>query len=272
MAVPKIIFVSQEISPYLSVTENGQWGRTLPHAIQQRKYEVRTFMPDFGNINERRNQLHEVIRLSGMNIVIGENDHPLIVKVASMQPSRIQVYFIDNDDYFQKLASDVDAFGTNREDNDERMIFFARGTMETVRKLRWESDIMQVSGWMSSLVPLYMRTVFSDGPSFHKTKLIYSILPEEKVGSLDCAMFDKLRVEGIPGEVVEKFSKEEPNHNLLHKIAIGSADAVVFHAVEPDPELVAYCEANGKAWCHFAGEGDHAEDYDALYKSLMPED
>ena len=138
MAAHKIIFVSQEISPYLSVTDNARWGRSLPQSIQSRKYEVRTFMPDFGEINERRNQLHEVIRLSGMNIPIGDNDHPLVVKVASMQPSRIQVYFIDNDDYFQKLGTDSDAFGTNRHDNDERLIFFARGTMETARKLRWD--------------------------------------------------------------------------------------------------------------------------------------
>ena len=172
MAANKIIFVSQEISPYLTNTLNGAWGKSLPQSIQSRKYEVRVFMPDYGDINERRNQLHEVIRLSGINISIGDTDHPLVVKVASMQPSRIQVYFIDNDDYFQKSAEDVDPFGSNRADNDERIIFFARGTMETARKLRWEPEVMQVSGWVSTLVPLYLKRLFADGPAFVNTKLV----------------------------------------------------------------------------------------------------
>lgn len=269
MAAHKIIFVSQEISPYLSVSENARWGRSLPQSIQQRKYEVRTFMPDYGDINERRNQLHEVIRLSGMNITIGDNDHPLVVKVASMHPSRIQVYFMDNDDYFQKLESDSDAFGSNRPDNDERMIFYARGTMETARKLRWEPEIIQVSGWVSALVPLYMKCLFSDGPAFAGTRLVYTVLPEERIDTIDPAFFDKLEIEGVAKEHLEPFRSVELDHTLLHKMAIAHADAVVFQTATPDPELVACCEAAGKPWHHFTGEGDHADEYDALYKSLM---
>lgn len=273
MAAHKIIFVSQEISPYLSVTDNGRWGRSLPQSIQSRKYEVRTFMPDFGDINERRNQLHEVIRLSGMNIVIGDSDHPLVVKVASMQPSRIQVYFIDNDDYFQKLESDSDSFGTNREDNDERIIFFARGTMETARKLRWEPAIMEVSGWMSALVPMYLKTLFSDGVSFQTTKLVYTVVPEAaKVEKIDPEFFKKLEIEGVDPALLEEFRGMETDHSLLHKMAIRYADAVVFQTETPDPELLEYCESLGKPWKHFTGEGDHADEYDALYKSLMDTD
>ena len=273
MAAHKIIFVSQEISPYLSVTDNGRWGRSLPQSIQSRKYEVRTFMPDFGDINERRNQLHEVIRLSGMNIVIGDSDHPLVVKVASMQPSRIQVYFIDNDDYFQKLESDSDSFGTNREDNDERIIFFARGTMETARKLRWEPAIMEVSGWMSALVPMYLKTLFSDGVSFQTTKLVYTVVPEAaKVEKIDPEFFKKLEIEGVDPALLEEFRGMEADHSLLHKMAVRYADAVVFQTETPDPELLEYCESLGKPWKHFTGEGDHADEYDALYKSLMDTD
>lgn len=273
MAAHKIIFVSQEISPYLSVSENGRIGRSLPQSIQSKKYEVRTFMPDYGEINERRNQLHEVIRLSGMNIPIGDNDHPLVVKVASMQPSRIQVYFIDNDDYYQRLESDSDAFGTNRPDNDERIIFYARGTMETARKLRWEPEIIEVSGWVSSLIPLYLKTLFNDGPSFQKTKLVYSVLPEEQqIESLDPAFFDKLEAEGVDPARIAQFREMPLDHKLLHKIAIEFADAVVFRTDEPDPELVACCESSGKEWRHFTGEGDHADEYDALFKSLMQSD
>lgn len=271
MAAHKIIFVSQEISPYLSVTDNARWGRSLPQSIQSRKYEVRTFMPDFGGINERRNQLHEVIRLSGMNIVIDDNDHPLTVKVASMQPSRIQVYFIDNDDYFQHLDTDADPFGTNRPDNDERIIFFTRGTMETARKLRWEPAIMQVSGWTSTLVPMYLKTLFRDSPNFIDTKVVYTVLPETEVSVIDPKFFDKLRVEGVSDATLDFFRQMPLDHTLLHKMAITYADAVVFQTETPDPELVKYAEEKGKVWKHFTGEGDHADLYDALYKSLMTE-
>lgn len=273
MAAHKIIFVSQEISPYLSVTDNGRWGRSLPQSIQSKKYEVRTFMPDYGDINERRNQLHEVIRLSGMNISIGDSDHPLVVKVASMQPSRIQVYFIDNDDYFQKLASDIDSFGTNRPDNDERIIFFARGTMETARKLRWEPEIMEVSGWVSSLVPLYLKTLFSDGISFVNTKLVYTVVPEQtRLDSIAADFFTKLEEEGVASDQLDEFRGMALDHNLLHKMAIRHADAVVFQTETPDEELKAYCESVGKPYHHFLGEGDHADEYDSLYKSLMSTD
>lgn len=271
MAAHKIIFVSQEIAPYLNATENARWGRSLPQSIQSKKYEVRNFMPDFGEINERRNQLHEVIRLSGMNIPIGDNDHPIVVKVASLQPSRIQVYFIDNDDYFQKLQSDSDAFGTNRADNDERLIFFARGTMETARKLQWEPAIMQVSGWMSSLVPMYMKRLFSDGPSFHKTRIVYTVLPEARLESLDPGFFGKLKAEGIADKDLVKFESMPLDHNLLHKMAIAHADVVVFQNCEPDPDLTAFCEAEGKTWHHYEGEGDFVDKYDEIYKSLMSE-
>lgn len=270
MAAHKIIFISQEISPYLSNSEISKWGRSLPQSIQQRKYEVRTFMPDFGEINERRNQLHEVIRLSGMNISIGDNDHPLVVKVASMQPSRIQVYFIDNDDYFQKLDSDSDAFGTNREDNDERMIFFARGTVETARKLRWEPDIMQISGWMPALVPLYVRKLFADGPAFLKTKLVYTVMSgENRPEKIDAAVFDKLKEEGVDEAEIEELRQLPADRQFFDRIAMKYADAIVFQGENPDPELKEYAESLGKPVECRTGAGDFAEEYDSLYKTLM---
>lgn len=270
MAAHKIIFVSQEISPYLSETEFASWGRALPQSIQQRKYEVRTFMPDFGLINERRNQLHEVIRLSGMNIPIGDNDHPLVVKVASMQPSRIQVYFIDNDDYFQKSADDEDAFGTNRVDNDERLIFFTRGTVETARKLRWEPEVMQLSGWMSSLVPLYVKRLFADGPSFGETKLVYTVLAgDRRPAPFHPEFFDKLKAEGVADADIEVMKSLPMDSKTLDKIAIIYADAVAFQGAEVDAELAEFCNQRNIPFVHLDGEGDHADRYDELYKSLM---
>ena len=155
----KVLYISQEIAPYLPETPMSVAGRTLPQSAQENGYEVRTFMPKYGSINERRNQLHEVIRLSGMNVVIDDTDHPLIIKVATLQPTRMQVYFIDNDDYFQFSPDKILEIVSSPEDNDERIMFFARGVIETVRKLRWNPAIIHCLGWTSALVPLYQICV-----------------------------------------------------------------------------------------------------------------
>ena len=152
----KILFINQEIAPYVPETELSIMGRELPHKIQDEGLEIRTFMPKWGNINERRGQLHEVIRLSGMNLIINDTDHPLIIKVASIPSSHIQIYFIDNDDYFTKRQMIVDESGVEYSDNGERAIFFARGVLETVKKLRWAPDVIQCQGWMASGIPLYI--------------------------------------------------------------------------------------------------------------------
>ncbi|MCW8940509.1 MAG: glycogen/starch synthase, partial [Flavobacteriales bacterium] len=162
MKKKKVLFISQEISPYLEESELANIGRHLPQGIQEKGKEIRTFMPKFGCINERRNQLHEVIRLSGMNLIIDDNDHPLIIKVGSIQQARLQVYFIDSEDFFDRKAMLHDTkSGKLFEDNDERAIFFARGVLETVKKLGWVPDIVHCHGWMTSLVPLYIKTSYS---------------------------------------------------------------------------------------------------------------
>src|SRR5512138_1560307 len=157
----KVLFISQEITPYLGETKLSKIGRYLPQGIQERGKEIRTFMPRYGCINERRNQLHEVIRLSGMNLIIDDTDHPLIIKVASIQSARMQIYFIDNDDYFQRKGTVADDDGSEYADNDERCIFFARGVLETVKKLRWTPDIIHCHGWITALAPLYIKKVYN---------------------------------------------------------------------------------------------------------------
>ena len=247
MANRKILFVTQEITPYLPSNEIADLGRSLPQSLQGKGYEVRTFMPKFGAINERRNQLHEVIRLSGLNIEINDNDHPLILKVASMQPVRIQVYFIDNDDYFQKSKDDADAFGSNRPDNDERAIYFARGTMETVKKLRWEPDIIQCSGWMTALTPLYMRPS-DDAQPFGNAKTVYCVTPDGPLmAPIDPEMFKKLLDDGMPEDIINEVKGAETadslvTTNVLHKIAILRSHGVVFLTDTPDPELLDFVE------------------------------
>ena len=158
----KVLFITQEITPYVSESEMANIGRNLPQAIQEKGREIRTFMPKWGNINERRNQLHEVIRLSGMNLIIDDTDHPLIIKVASIQSARMQVYFIDNDDYFQNRMQAMDENGIEYDDNDSRAIFYARGVLETVKKLRWCPDVIHCHGWMTALAPLYIKKAYKE--------------------------------------------------------------------------------------------------------------
>ena len=165
----KVLFINQEITPYVPETNMSIMGRDLPQKAQEAGLEIRTFMPKWGNINERRGQLHEVIRLSGMNLIIDDTDHPLIIKVASIPQSRIQVYFIDNDDYFTKRQMTTDEAGEEYADNGERAIFFARGVLETVKKLRWTPDIIHCQGWMSAVVPFYIKKAYHEEPSFANT-------------------------------------------------------------------------------------------------------
>lgn len=246
MADKKILFISQEISPYLQTGDASDLGRKLPQSIPGKQYEVRAFMPKFGSINERRNQLHEVIRLSGLNIEINDNDHPLIIKVASMQPSRMQVYFIDSDDYFQKLSTDEDEYGFNRDDNDERIIFFSRGTIETVKKLRWAPDIIQCSGLITALTPIYIRNMYADEASFVNSKIIYTVMPGEITGNIDPNILNKLREDKVAQEYLDLIPSEgSVDSLLLHKLAIKASDAVIFHTETPDPELLEYVKSLG---------------------------
>ena len=166
MASNRILYVCQEVAPYVPDTEGALLCRRLSQAMQERGNEIRTFMPRYGCINERRHQLHEVIRLSGMNLIIDDNDHQLIIKVASIPSARVQIYFIDNDDYFARKAILRDADENYFEDNDERAIFFARGVLETVKKLRWTPTVVHCHGWFSSIVPIYLKKVFADDPIF----------------------------------------------------------------------------------------------------------
>ena len=157
----KVLFINQEIAPYVPDSEMATFGADMPRCMQDAGFEIRTFMPKWAAINERRGQLHEVIRLSGMNLIIDDMDHPLIIKVASIPQTRIQVYFIDNEDYFQKRpAMTKDELGNDYPDNGERAIFFARGVLETVKKLRWAPDVIHCQGWMSAVIPFYVKTAY----------------------------------------------------------------------------------------------------------------
>ena len=233
--------------------------RQLPEYFQAKGFETRTFMPKFGEINERRNQLHEVIRLSGINIIIGDSDHPLLIKVASVQSARIQIYFIDNDDFFHRRKGLVDNHGVEFKDNDERCIFFARGVLETVKKLRWTPDIIYCSGWMSALVPLYVKKAYADTPFFENTKLILSLDNEEYKQPFGSKFADKLMLEGMLQGDVRSISGLPVGYEDLMRLAIDHSDAIVLDSPEVNNRLCNYLHNTGKLVLPYSEEDNKAE-------------
>lgn len=270
MAKQRLLLVTNKIHPYLPVDE-PTLGKMYPQKIASYGYEVRTFMPKFGMVNERRNQLHEVIRLSGINYSINNNDHPLIIKVASLQPSRIQVYFIDNDDYFTKSAEDADDQGSNRSDNDERAIYFAHGTADTVKKLLWDPAIVHVSGWISSLLPLYLKRLYSRESAYLNSKIIYSVMPGEITGGLDPEFFRKLREEGFGDEILKPYESLHLDTDLLHAMAIDHSDGVIFHTPEPSALLVDRAKNVGVPILMYEDLDENAKAISDFFKRIIDE-
>ena len=263
----KVLFISQEITPYLNETKLSKIGRYLPQGIQERGKEIRTFMPRYGSINERRNQLHEVIRLSGMNLIIDDTDHPLIIKVASIQSARMQVYFIDNDDYFQRKHTVNDAAGREFDDNDERALFFARGVIETVKKLRWAPDLVHCHGWMTSLVPVYLRSIYHDDPLFHNYKIIYSVYNNDFKIPFRTNFADKLRYDGIDGESLKLV--KTPDFLNVSKLAIKYSDAVIIGSEDINPELEKHLTTIGKPVLPFQDESVYLDAYNDFYDTIL---
>jgi starch synthase len=251
----------------LPETSLSKIGRFLPQGIQEKGKEIRTFMPRYGCINERRNQLHEVIRLSGMNLIIDDTDHPLIIKVASIQSARMQVYFIDNDDYFQRKHIVTDASGREFEDNDERALFFARGVIETVKKLRWAPDIVHCHGWMTSLVPVYLRNIYNDDPLFHNYKIIYSVYNNDFKTPFRNSFADKLRYDGIDGENLKMVKK--PDFVNVTRLAIRNSDAVVIGSEEINKDILKYIETNEKPVLAYQDESQYIDAYNDFYDKLL---
>ena len=246
----KVLFITQEITPYVSESEMATVGRHLPQAIQEKGREIRTFMPKWGNINERRNQLHEVIRLSGMNLIIDDTDHPLIIKVASIQSARMQVYFIDNDDYFQNRLQEADENGVEYEDNDDRTIFYARGVLETVKKLRWCPDIVHCHGWMTARAPLYIKKVNRDEPSFRNSKVIFSLYESDFKQPFHPDFPTKLMLKGIAKKDIACL-KDPITYNTLCKLAINFSDGIIQQSENVDPELLEYARQSGKPFLEY---------------------
>ena len=269
MPKKKILFINQEISPYVPDTEMSIMGRALPQAIQEKGHEIRTFMPKWGSINERRGQLHEVIRLSGMNLIIDDTDHPLIIKVASIQQARVQVYFIDNDDYFSKRQMEKDEMGNDYPDNGERAIFFARGVLETVKKLRWVPDIIHCQGWMSAVVPLYIKTAYHEEPSFVKTKVVTSLFTQTLTKDLGknfkrCVEFREAKAE-LLARYNDNFDFAE-----MGKLAIDYSDGIVMASPNVNETLEQYARDKGLPLLGY--QEDFADAYETFYDQICPDE
>lgn len=248
MKEPKrILFISQEINPYLAEeTPIRLLNRQLPEYFQGHGYETRTFMPKFGEINERRNQLHEVIRLSGMNLIIEDSDHPLLIKVASIQSARIQIYFIDNDDLFHRRKGVCNEAGEEYTDNDDRVIFYARGVIETVKKLRWTPDIILCSGWMSALAPLYLKKAYNDEPFFANSKIVLMLDDNEYKKPFPTKFTDKLRIDGISNTDVRSIAGFPIGYEELMRLAVDFSDAIVYATPNVNQRVSNYAETKGK--------------------------
>jgi len=263
----KVLFVSQEIMPYLPESNISKVGRVLPQAIQERGKEIRTFMPRWGIINERRNQLHEVIRLSGMNLVIGDTDHPLIIKVASIQSARMQVYFIDNEDYFHRKHILTDENGKYFEDNDERAVFFARGVMETVKKLRWAPDIIHCHGWFTSFIPILAKKTYKDDPIFSKAKVVFSVYNDEFDLPLNSSLKNKLKLENISKKDIEPI--KEPNYLNLIKFATHYSDGVIIGEKKINKSVLEYIKTSGMTVLPFDDGKDFVAPIDQFYDQII---
>ena len=272
MGKKKVLFISQEIYPYLPETEMSLIGRHLPQQIQEDDKDVRIFMPRYGIVNERRHQLHEVIRLSRMNLIVDDFDHQLIIKVASIQQARMQVYFIDNEDYFPKKRYFHDEQGKFFENTDERMIFFCKGVIETVRKLGWAPDVIHCHGWISSLVPLYIKKLYKEDPLFSNSKVIFSVYDSDFKGELNSEVGEKLLFETTLNEKDIKGIKT-PNFVSLNKFAIDYADAIIKVSNKIDKRISKHIDVSGKpVMIHPGGEdGAYADAYADFYEELYEE-
>lgn len=267
MKEKRILYVSSEVVPYLPETEISSMSFEIPRMVNKQGGQIRIFMPRYGNINERRHQLHEVIRLSGINLVINDLDMPLIIKVASIPKERIQVYFIDNEEYFKRKATLTDEEGNLFKDNDERSIFFAKGVIETVKKLNWAPDIIHVHGWLASLLPLYLKEYYKGEPLFTNSKVVTSLYNQSFDGALNKDMINKIKFDKLENKTVETL--KNPTYNNIMKAAIDYSDAIIVGSEEIPQELLKYLDTCEKPVLEYHSIEAFAEAYANFYNTKV---
>lgn len=268
MSKTKILFINTEVVPYLPEDRTSAIGRQLPQSIQDAGHEIRTFMPRFGQINERRNQLHEVIRLSGMNLIINETDHPLIIKVASIQAARMQVYFIDNDDYFTRRQIYGDEKGYYQ-DNIERCVFFARGVIETIRKLRWKPDVVYCQGWFSAIAPVYIKKSFAEDPCFRGVKVVFGMFDNGFKGTLHGNIYATVKREGVLKADIIELKDKAIDCAALCRMAVKFSDGLIITDETPDADNVReYAQSRGIPVLEATDPEIDVDKYDAFFEQF----
>jgi len=225
MSKKRVLFVTQEMNPYTAITEVSELVRKLTPYVQSKGMEIRVLMPKYGLINERRHRLHEVVRLSGMNIIVDDDDFPLIIKVASLPGARMQVYFLDNDEFFKRKSVFEDDKGKLHEDNEERMVFFCKGALETVKKFGWAPDIVHCHGWMTSLIPLFLKTVYLEDPIFKSSKVLYTVYKDSLESSFSERFLQLAAINNLSPDDLKPFSKGKKI--TLHEGGLSYADAII---------------------------------------------
>jgi starch synthase len=272
MQKQKILFITHEMTPYLESGEMAHITRELPQQMQENGMEVRVFMPRFGMIKERKHRLHEVIRLSGINIPVGNDDNPLIIKVASLPSAKMQIYFLDNEDFFNKRNYFEDDNGKFYADNDERMIFFNKGVIEIILKLGWIPDIVHCHGWLCSLVPMYARTVHKNESVFKNTKFIYTVYENGFTETLGKEFINKATVTGQPLESFKYL--DDPKCNDLYMTGVTFADGIVIGTQETDGDLMNFILEADKPVLPFQqfGTDNFVENHYEFYNSLLDQE
>ncbi|TJZ61152.1 starch synthase [Sphingobacterium olei] len=270
MAKTKILFITHEMSPFLEISKISEITRQLPQAMQEKGFEIRILMPRFGNINERRNRLHEVIRLSGMNIVVDNNDNPLIIKVASLPAARMQVYFLDNEEYFQRKKVFRDESGKFFNDNNERSLFFGKGVLETVKKLGWSPDVVHCHGWFSAMVPLYLKKVYHEDPTFKDAKVFYSLYKEDFGADTLSAKYGEMPAQEDV-DVQDSAAYGSGNYVDLYKGALTYTDVAVINDSELNAEVLQFIEDQKIRVFKPNGDDDY-ESFSTLYEEFAPEE
>lgn len=270
MESKRILFVSQEISPYLPENQISKSALEIAKKMNEIGHEVRVFMPRFGVINERRHQLHEVIRLSGINIIINDMDLPLVIKVASVPTTRMQVYFIDNDEFFKRKATYFNTEHKFFDDNAERTVFFCKGVIETVKKLGWKPDIIHVHGWMASMLPVYLKTFHADDPLFIDSKIVMSIYDYGFEGQLHNNFINALEYDGFDAQVVE--GANPPNFKNLMITSTNFVDATIKADDKIDADVLAHIKANNIPLMEGAHLTAQPQDIEAFYENTVLEE
>jgi len=268
----KVLIITQEMQPYTVLSEIAEIANKLPQYIQEKGMEIRVLMPRYGTINERRHRLHEVVRLSGMNIIVDEDDFPLIIKVASLPGARLQVYFLDNDDFFKRKSVFEDDKGQPFDDNAERMIFFCKGVIETVKKFGWPPNIIHCHGWLTSLIPLYLKTTYANEPLFQQSKVIYSAYENSMGGSFNKDFITKASINNMKPEDLATYIAGATGNNVsLHEGAINAADAIIRGSESLTDTVKAALEGIDKPVLDFQKEG-FLPAYLEFYHSLLEQE